>query len=164
MIDAVHRYEGYVVQSTGDGIFAFFGAPIAHEDHPQRALAEQGQEEEGIAYLRQGLAASEATGGVQGRAYCLALLAEAYGKAGQTEEGLTALAEALATIHKNGERHFYAAELYRLKGQLTLQKFQVPSFEFQVTNPQPPTPKRRRKPKRTFRRPLRLPGGRVRSR
>jgi len=38
MMDAVHRYEGYVVQSTGDGIFALFGAPIAHEDHPQRAL------------------------------------------------------------------------------------------------------------------------------
>ena len=38
MIDAVHRYEGYVVQSTGDGIFALFGAPVAHEDHPQRAL------------------------------------------------------------------------------------------------------------------------------
>jgi class 3 adenylate cyclase len=38
MIDAVHRYGGFVVQSTGDGIFALFGAPIAHEDHPQRAL------------------------------------------------------------------------------------------------------------------------------
>ncbi|MBI3799484.1 MAG: AAA family ATPase, partial [Deltaproteobacteria bacterium] len=38
MMDAVHRYEGYVVQSTGDGIFAFFGAPLAHEDHPHRAL------------------------------------------------------------------------------------------------------------------------------
>ena len=38
MIDAVHRYDGYVVQSTGDGIFALFGAPAAHEDHPQRAL------------------------------------------------------------------------------------------------------------------------------
>ncbi|MBI3796154.1 MAG: hypothetical protein HY268_04185, partial [Deltaproteobacteria bacterium] len=38
MMDAVHRYEGYVVQYTGDGIFALFGAPIAHEDHPQRAL------------------------------------------------------------------------------------------------------------------------------
>jgi class 3 adenylate cyclase len=38
MIDAVHRYGGYIVQSTGDGIFALFGAPIAHEDHPQRAL------------------------------------------------------------------------------------------------------------------------------
>jgi class 3 adenylate cyclase len=30
MIDAVHRYGGYVVQSTGDGIFALFGAPVAH--------------------------------------------------------------------------------------------------------------------------------------
>ncbi len=38
MIDAVHRYSGYIVQSTGDGIFALFGAPVAHEDHPQRAL------------------------------------------------------------------------------------------------------------------------------
>jgi class 3 adenylate cyclase/tetratricopeptide (TPR) repeat protein len=38
MIEAVHRYDGYVVQSTGDGIFALFGAPLAHEDHPQRAL------------------------------------------------------------------------------------------------------------------------------
>jgi class 3 adenylate cyclase len=35
---AVRRYDGYVVQSTGDGIFAIFGAPVAHEDHPQRAL------------------------------------------------------------------------------------------------------------------------------
>lgn len=38
MIDAVHRYDGYIVQSTGDGIFAIFGAPVAHEDHAQRAL------------------------------------------------------------------------------------------------------------------------------
>ncbi len=38
MIDATHRYDGYIVQSTGDGIFALFGAPVAHEDHPQRAL------------------------------------------------------------------------------------------------------------------------------
>jgi class 3 adenylate cyclase/ribosomal protein L40E/tetratricopeptide (TPR) repeat protein len=38
MMDAVHHYGGYVAQSTGDGIFALFGAPLAHEDHPQRAL------------------------------------------------------------------------------------------------------------------------------
>ena len=38
MMDAVHRYEGFVVQPTGDGIFALFGAPLTHEDHPQRAL------------------------------------------------------------------------------------------------------------------------------
>jgi class 3 adenylate cyclase len=37
-IEAVHRYDGYVIQSTGDGIFALFGAPMAHEDHPQRVL------------------------------------------------------------------------------------------------------------------------------
>src|SRR5580704_4269052 len=38
MIDAVRRYGGYVAQSTGDGIFAMFGAPTALEDHPQHAL------------------------------------------------------------------------------------------------------------------------------
>jgi predicted ATPase/class 3 adenylate cyclase len=38
MVDAVRQYDGYVVQSMGDGIFALFGAPLAHEDHPQRAL------------------------------------------------------------------------------------------------------------------------------
>src|SRR5262245_7718066 len=38
MMEAVHRYEGYVAQSLGDGIFALVGAPIAHEDHAQRAL------------------------------------------------------------------------------------------------------------------------------
>jgi class 3 adenylate cyclase/Flp pilus assembly protein TadD len=38
MIDAAQHYGGHIVQSTGDGIFALFGAPIAHEDHPQRAL------------------------------------------------------------------------------------------------------------------------------
>jgi len=38
MMTAMHHYDGYVAQSTGDGIFAMFGAPVAHEDHPQRAL------------------------------------------------------------------------------------------------------------------------------
>ncbi|WP_255856536.1 ATP-binding protein [Marinobacterium rhizophilum] len=38
MMEAVHHYEGYVAKSLGDGILALFGAPIAHEDHPRRAL------------------------------------------------------------------------------------------------------------------------------
>src|SRR5215467_5988283 len=38
MMEAVQHYGGYVAQQTGDGIFALFGAPVALEDHPQRAL------------------------------------------------------------------------------------------------------------------------------
>ncbi|MBI3249211.1 MAG: AAA family ATPase [Deltaproteobacteria bacterium] len=38
MMDAVHQYDGYVAQALGDGIFALFGAPLAHEDHPQRSV------------------------------------------------------------------------------------------------------------------------------
>ena len=37
LADAVHRFEGTDNQYTGDGIMALFGAPIAHEDHAQRA-------------------------------------------------------------------------------------------------------------------------------
>jgi predicted ATPase len=49
------------------------------------------------------------------------VLAEAYGKVGQVEEGLTLLAKALAFVDKTGQR-VYEAELYRIKGELTLQK------------------------------------------
>src|SRR5262249_50074006 len=58
--------------------------------------------------------------------YQLAMLAEACGQVGRMEEGLNALAEALALVDKNGECQ-EEAELYRLKGQLTLQsKLQGP--------------------------------------
>lgn len=49
-----------------------------------------------------------------------AQLAEIVDPVEQAEQGLNALAEALAIVDKTGER-FYEAELYRLKGQLTLQ-------------------------------------------
>jgi class 3 adenylate cyclase/tetratricopeptide (TPR) repeat protein len=38
MIQPVYRYEGTVARLMGDGFLAFFGAPIAHEDDPQRAI------------------------------------------------------------------------------------------------------------------------------
>src|SRR5262249_32332700 len=38
ILRAVHRYEGTINQFLGDGVMALFGAPIAHEDHPHRAL------------------------------------------------------------------------------------------------------------------------------
>jgi predicted ATPase len=84
-------------------------------------LAEQGQREEGIAQMRDGLTAFRATGGEVRLPYYLALLAEAYGKAGQAAEGLTLVTEALARAEANGER-WREAELHRLKGELLLQQ------------------------------------------
>jgi predicted ATPase len=88
-------------------------------------LVEQGQQEEGIAQMRQGWAAYQATGAKMAGPQFLALLAEAYGRVGQREEGLAVVAEALAMGDTTEER-YYDAELYRLKGMLTLQS-QVPS-------------------------------------
>jgi predicted ATPase len=82
-------------------------------------LAEQGNEQEGIPEMHQGLAAYQATGSEIGRSCFLFLLAEVYGQVGQVEGGLTVLAEALTTMEKTDER-FWEAELYRLKGKLLL--------------------------------------------
>ncbi len=84
------------------------------------ALALEGEIEKGIAQMRQGLAAWQATGAEIAVPYYLALFAEAYGQAGQTEEGLSALAEALAVLDNTGQ-HSWEAELYRLKGELLMQ-------------------------------------------
>jgi predicted ATPase len=98
-------------------------------------LTEQGQAEAGIAQICQGMAGERATGAEFQRPYHLALLAEAYGTVGQVEEGFTALTEALATVDKTGER-VYEAELYRLKGMLTLQQFNVQGSKCTIANPQ----------------------------
>src|SRR5207247_11265582 len=103
------------------------------------ALAEQGQVEEGITQIRQGLATRQAIGAGSFDSYYLVLLAEAYGKGGQVEEGLAALAEALTVVDKTGER-FYEAELYRLRGELTLARSRVQSLESSVPGSQHPTP------------------------
>jgi class 3 adenylate cyclase/predicted ATPase len=84
------------------------------------ALSQQRQAVAGIAQMHQGLAAYRATGAELFRTYWLALLAEAYGTAGQVQEGLLVLEEALALVDTNGER-YWEAELYRRKGELLLQ-------------------------------------------
>jgi tetratricopeptide (TPR) repeat protein len=85
------------------------------------ALSRQGQAEEGIAQIRQGIAAFRATRASAWCHYWLALLAEASAAAGQIAQGLTAVEEALTLVGQNGEC-FHEAELHRLQGELLLQQ------------------------------------------
>ena len=85
------------------------------------ALAHQGEAQEGLAQLRQGVRAWRATGAEIRLPFDLALLAEVHSIMGQPEAGLTVLTEALALVDTTGER-YYEAELYRLKGELLLQQ------------------------------------------
>ncbi len=70
-----------------------------------------------MAEMRQGLAASLATGAKTFQPYFLGLLAEAHGESGRPEAGLPLVAEALAVIDDT-EARFYEAELHRLQGEL----------------------------------------------
>ena len=69
-------------------------------------------------YANAARAGRSARHGGKGASRILALQAEAYGRAGQVEEGLNALEEAL-TSRQDGER-YWEADLYRLKGELLL--------------------------------------------
>ncbi|HEY66524.1 MAG TPA: AAA family ATPase [Caldilineae bacterium] len=75
--------------------------------------------EEGIALMSQGMAAWEAMGAVSGCSFQVIPLAEAYGRAGQPDQGLRVLNEALALIERTEER-LCKAELRRLQGDLLL--------------------------------------------
>jgi predicted ATPase len=77
---------------------------------------EQGSEQ-GIEQIRQGLANQTAAAEQQSS---IAFVAEAYGKAGQPEEGLSVVTEALAKAGRTGVG-YYEAELHRIKGELLRQ-------------------------------------------
>ncbi len=100
-------------------------------------LGRQGQAEEGLRLMQRGLAVFQMAGAEISRPHNLALLAEGYLTAGQTETGLHTVVEALMVGDKNDD-HSYEAELYRLKGELTLQQ------ENQKSKPYP-EPSRRSK-------------------
>ncbi len=79
----------------------------------------QGNSDEGIALIHQGLLAHEATGAGLGRPSLLGLLADAHGRVGQPEAGLRVLGEAQALVKNTGEC-FDEASLNRLQGELML--------------------------------------------
>jgi predicted ATPase len=110
------RAEALIALSTEQGFPYWFATGTILRGW---ALAAQGEGAEGIAQIHQGLVAHRATGAELHRPYFLSLLAEADGKAGQIEEGLTVLNEALDTVKKTEERN-WEAELYRRKGELLL--------------------------------------------
>jgi predicted ATPase len=88
------------------------------------ALHEQGLRAEGVAQLRQGAAALQATGVLVYRTVTPAMLAEVLAHQGQVEEGLAALGEALAIVEGGGEP-YWEAELHRLQGELLLPRAEV---------------------------------------
>ncbi|HEX5733896.1 MAG TPA: AAA family ATPase [Blastocatellia bacterium] len=85
------------------------------------AQVEQGELEAGIEQMRTGLGTYLATKSKLWRPYFLGLFAEALGKAGQAEEGLTVSEEALAAARDTNET-YYEAEIHRIRGELIMIK------------------------------------------
>jgi predicted ATPase len=83
------------------------------------ALSEQGHSADGIAHIRGGLSVLLRTGHYLYRPYYLSILAEALGKAGQVDEALSALDEAIESSRQSG-MSYWDAELQRRKGELLL--------------------------------------------
>jgi predicted ATPase len=118
------RAEAAIALAAEQGFTAFaaLGAIFQGWAQAQRSAepgAGQGQVEECMVQMQQGLAAWHSTGAAVFQPYGLALLAAASAQVGQYEAGLTLLAEALAVTNDKGERR-WEAELYRLQGELLL--------------------------------------------
>jgi TOMM system kinase/cyclase fusion protein len=107
--------QGSTVVRAGGMIFR--GLALAQGD--AEPGARQGQVEDGMTQMQQGLAAWRATGAAVFQPYGLALLAKVSAQVGQPEAGLSLLAEAMAVTNDTGERR-WEAELHRLKGELLL--------------------------------------------
>jgi predicted ATPase/class 3 adenylate cyclase len=92
------------------------------------ALAMQGQGEEGIAQVHQGIAACRATGMALYVPYFCAVLADVSAHLGHTADGLRALAEAHTLVEQHEER-WWEAEVCRLRGVLLLKQLATPHEE-----------------------------------
>jgi predicted ATPase len=99
-------------------------------------MIHQGKAEAGTRKIQEVLSSMEAVGLRGGQPTFLTYQAEGHMELRQTETGLSVITQALELAEQSGER-YYEPELYRLKGQLTLQKFQASSSKFPpAPNPQ----------------------------
>jgi class 3 adenylate cyclase/predicted ATPase len=92
------------------------------------ALAMQGAGKEGMAQVRQGIAAWRATGAALQVPFLCTVLAEVCDHLGHTADGLQALAEAQTLVEQQKER-WWEAEVYRLRGVLLLRQPETPPEE-----------------------------------
>ncbi|MCB9077735.1 MAG: AAA family ATPase [Anaerolineaceae bacterium] len=83
------------------------------------ALTEQDQTEVGLEGILHKLREFQATGAQLGQLHFWVLLAEVYSRTDRFDEGLSLVTQALAELDHKGEQ-FYAAELYRLRGEMLL--------------------------------------------
>jgi len=125
-VPAVHEYaEATAALSTEQGFpqWAAMGTSLRGW-----ALAMQGGGEEGIAQVRQGIAAWRATGAATFVPYFCTVLADVSDHLGHPEDGLQALAEAHTLVEQHGER-WWEAEISRLQGVLLLRQTGTPQEE-----------------------------------
>jgi predicted ATPase len=110
--------EAAVALSTAQGfpLYAAYGTSLRGW-----ALAMQGQGEEGMAQVRQGIATVRATGAALIVPYFCTLLADVSAHLGHPEDGLQTLAEAQTLVEQHEER-WWEAEIYRLRGVLLLRQ------------------------------------------
>jgi predicted ATPase len=118
-VPAVHQHaEAVVALATEQGLPLW----AAQGKSPRGwALAMQGQGEEGIAQVRQGIAAYRATGAALTVPYFCTVLADVCDHLGHTADGLQALAEGHTLVEQHEER-YWEAEIHRLRGVLLLQQ------------------------------------------
>ena len=125
-VPAVHEQaEAAVALSTEQGfpLWAAWGTSLRGW-----ALAMQGQGEEGMTQVRQGIAACEPPGRALLVPYSCTVLADVCDHLGHTEDGLQALAEAHPLVEQNEER-WWEAEVCRLRGVLLLRQPGTPQAE-----------------------------------
>ena len=115
-VATVHAYSNECIALASEHGFAHWAA--IGRILQGWADAQKGEATTGIALIRDGLAATEATGAGARAPLILTLLAEALALAGKIEEGLAALDDALAQAAGSGAKG-WSAEIHRLRGELT---------------------------------------------
>jgi class 3 adenylate cyclase/predicted ATPase len=128
-VPAVHEHaEAAVALTTAQGftLWAALGTSL-----PGWALVMQGQGKEGLAQVRQGLAAWRATGAALLVPYLCSLLVDVSAHLGQAEDGLQVLAEG-HTLMEQQEERYWEAEIARLRGVLLLRQTGTPPAEVEA--------------------------------